>query len=100
MGDAAMAEAYFRQSFKVDPANPVAMYQLADLGLRRGDLTDARFHAQRLMRTVEPTAQILWLAWRIERKAGDSANAESLATQLRRRFPASTEVDLLNRGTE
>ena len=82
----------------VDPANPVAMFNLAEINLGRGDITRARFYAQRLTGSFEPSAEVLWLALRIERKAGDRAAEESLAAQLRRRFPASPEVSRLTAG--
>jgi type IV pilus assembly protein PilF len=98
MGDLKAAEDYFQRSFQVDPANPVAMFNLAEINLGRGDITRARFYAQRLTGSFEPSAEVLWLALRIERKAGDRAAEESLAAQLRRRFPASPEVSRLTAG--
>jgi len=47
---------------------------------------------------VEPSAESLWLALRIERKLGDTATEMSLATQLRRRFPGSREYQALVKG--
>jgi len=98
IGDERAAEDYFLRSFQVDPRNPVAMYNLAEIYLKRRDLERARFHSQRLAATYEPTAQTLWLALRIERAAGNRDAEASLATQLRRRFPASLEAARLSRG--
>jgi len=100
MGNDQMAESYFRESFRIDPGNPVAMFQLSELALRRGEYVDARFHAQRLLRLQDATAQMLWLAWRVERGAGDVSAAENYAAQLRRRFPGAAETELLNRGSQ
>lgn len=98
-GDEAAAEQYFKRSFEVDPSNPVAMYNLGEIFLKRGDLERARFHSQRLTKAYEPTAETLWLAIRVERAAaGDSAEFDSLSSQLRRRFPDSREARLLQRG--
>jgi type IV pilus assembly protein PilF len=47
---------------------------------------------------VEPSAEGLWLAVRIERKVGDSTGEGSYANQLRRRFPASREYQQMQRG--
>ena len=44
-----------------------------------------------LMRKIDPTSEVLWLALRIERKLGDAESESRYATQLRRRFPASNE---------
>ncbi|HWS76736.1 MAG TPA: type IV pilus biogenesis/stability protein PilW [Quisquiliibacterium sp.] len=98
MGDEAAAEGWFQRSFQVDPRNPVAMYNLAELYLKRRDLERARFHSQRLVASYEPTAQVLWLALRVERASGNRDAEASLGAQLRRRFPASPEAALLAAG--
>ncbi len=97
-GDENAAEQYFLRSFQVDPRNPVAMFNLAELYLKRADLERARFYSQRLIANYEPSAETLWLALRIERQAGNRDGEASLATQLRRRFPASAEAARLARG--
>ncbi|GAA4404320.1 type IV pilus biogenesis/stability protein PilW [Quisquiliibacterium transsilvanicum] len=97
-GDAAGAEAWFQRSFQVDPRNPVAMYHLADIYLKRRDAERARFYSQRLLAGFEPSAEVLWLALRIERLAGDRDSEASLGSQLRRRFPASPQAALLAAG--
>lgn len=97
-GDEAAAERYLLRAFQVDPSNPVAMFNLGEIYLRRGELERARFYAQRLVTTYEPSAQTLWLALKIERGLGDRDAIASLSTQLRRRFPASPEAGLLAAG--
>jgi type IV pilus assembly protein PilF len=97
-GDEAAAERYLLRAFQVDPSNPVAMFNLGEIYLRRGELERARFYAQRLVTTFDPSAQTLWLALKIERGLGDRDAVASLSTQLRRRFPASPEADLLSAG--
>ena len=94
-GNNTEAEGYFQRAFQLDPSNPVAMFNLAELHLRSGDLPKAQFHAQRLLATFEPSAQTLWLAVRVQRKLGDKDQTASLASQLRRLFPESQEVALL-----
>lgn len=98
LGDEAGAEAWFQRSFQVDPRNPVAMYHLADLYLKRRDAERARFYSKRLLSSFEPSAEVLWLALRIERLAGDRDSEASLGSQLRRRFPASPQAALLAAG--
>jgi type IV pilus assembly protein PilF len=97
-GDEAAAERYLLRAFQVDPSNPVAMFNLGEIYLRRGELERARFYAQRLVTTFDPSAQTLWLALKIERGLGDRDAIASLSTHLRRRFPASPEADLLSAG--
>lgn len=98
LGDTAAAESYFLRSFQVDPSNPVAMFNLAELFLKRGDIERARFYSQRLVANFDPSPEILWLALRIERKAGNRDVQASLESQLRRRFPASGEAAKLAKG--
>ncbi len=98
MGDDKAAEDYFLRSFQIDPRNAVAMYNLAEIYLKRGDTDRARLYSQRLATTYEPSAQTLWLALRIERKSGNRDAQESLAAQLKRRFPTSLEAARLARG--
>jgi type IV pilus assembly protein PilF len=97
-GDEAGAEGYFQRAFQIDPSNPVAMYNLGTLYLKRRDLERAKFYAQRLLSTYEPTAQTLWLALKVEHARGDRAGEASLASQLQRRFPSSPEASLLASG--
>ena len=97
-GDERTAETYFQRAFQLDPSDPVAMYNLGELHLKRGELDRARFHAQRLVRGFEPSAETLWLAYRVEQRAGDQDSAASYAAQLRRRFPASAEASALAAG--
>lgn len=98
MGDQAGAEGYFQRSFQVDPRNAVAMYNLAEIGLKRRDFERARFYSQRLLSVYEPTAETLWQGVRIERAAGNRDAEASYASQLRRRFPQSRETSMLLSG--
>lgn len=95
MGDERQAEQYFQRAFQVDPNNPVAMYNLGEIHLKRNEIDKARFYASRLTTAYEPSAQTLWLALRAERKGGNKDAEASLATQLRRRFPQSPEAQML-----
>lgn len=97
-GDAKAAEDYFQRAFQVDPGNPVAMFNLAELNLKRGDTERARFYAQRLASGFDASAEILWLSLRIERKIGNADAEASLGAQLRRRFPGSREASMLASG--
>jgi type IV pilus assembly protein PilF len=98
IGDERAAESYFLRSFQLDASNPVAMYQLADLYFKRNDMVRAKFYSERLMNNYEPSAEVLWQAYRIEKRANNNSGAESIATQLRRRFPGSNEVQLMIQG--
>ncbi len=89
---------YFERALKSEPDNPLALVNLASVQYQRGELEIARRLVGRFNKVVEPTAQSLWLALRIERKLGDRAAENTLATQLRRRFAGSPEYQDLLKG--
>lgn len=97
-GDVAGAEQYLQRAFKVDPGNPVAMFNLSEIYLEQQDLDKAHFYSQRLIKSHEPSAQTLWLALRVEQARGNRDGYLSLGTQLRRKFPGSREAGLLREG--
>lgn len=97
-GDDERAELFLQRAFKVDPRNPVAMFNLGEIYLERQDLDKAQFYAQRLIKTFDPSAQTLWLALKVEQARGNRDGYLSLATQLRRQFPGSREAALLREG--
>jgi type IV pilus assembly protein PilF len=71
---------------------------MGEIRYRQGRIDEARKLAGRYNKLVSPTAESLWLATRIERKAGERVAENSFATQLRRRFPNSPEYQLLQQG--
>jgi type IV pilus assembly protein PilF len=96
--DEPAAEDYFQRALQADPNNPVALFNLAEIYLKRKEFERAQRLSQALLRSFEPNAQTLWLGLRIERALGNQDNEASLATQLRRRFPAAPETTLLMNG--
>lgn len=96
--DKAAAEKYFSQAFQFDPGNPSTNANLAKIYYDQGDYERARFYVGRVMKAEVMTADVLWLAIKIERKLGDRAAEMSLATQLRRRHPGSAEFAAYQRG--
>jgi type IV pilus assembly protein PilF len=101
-GDNAGATQYFERALGVQPAQPQALYQLAELAFQRGDTAAAKDFLTRLNRTGSTfSAEALWLALRIERRLGDREAEASYGLQLRRNFPDSREAQaLLNRQYE
>ena len=97
-GDDAAAENYFQRSFQIDPSNPVAMYNLGEIYLRRNNVERAKFYSDRLLSQFNPTPETLWLGLRVARAGGDKSYASSLGTQLERRFPGSREATMLKAG--
>lgn len=92
------AENYFLIALKQEPNDLGSLLPLGEIRYRQGHLEEARTLVSRFNKLVEPTAESLWLALRIERKLGERLAEASLATQLRRRFANSREYQLLQRG--
>jgi type IV pilus assembly protein PilF len=98
MGDSALAEQYFRQSFEIDPGGAVAAYNLATIYYGRRDFTRARFYIAQVNGGPVPTAASLWLGIRIERRLGDKPNEIALENRLERQFADSREAQMQRRG--
>lgn len=96
--DAKAAEQYFSRAFQSDPGNPATNFNLAKIYYNQGDYERARFYIGRVLKAEMTTAEVLWLAIRIERKRGDRASEQSLVTQLRRRHGSSAEFAAYQRG--
>lgn len=92
------AEGYFVRALGLNPDEPAALLQLAQIRYRQGKFDEARRLVSRFNRVVESTAESLWLAVRVERKLGERVAEASMANQLRRRFPNSREYQALQRG--
>jgi type IV pilus assembly protein PilF len=98
-GQWAEAEQSLQRAFELDPGNLATSVNLAEVLYRKGDYERARFYIRRV--NAQPdisSAQTLWLATRIERRAGNLQGARELGTQLRNRFPQSSEAAALERG--
>ncbi|MGE0310692.1 MAG: type IV pilus biogenesis/stability protein PilW [Lautropia sp.] len=98
MGDEAAAENYFLRAFQVDPGNAVAMFNLGEIYLKRGNVERAKFYSDRLNARYEASAETLWLALRVARLGTDRNYTNNLASQLQRKFPDSREATLLRKG--
>ena len=95
------ADEALRRSLRLSPANPRALYHLADVFYRRGNHDAARKHLTEATQLAEPGPDILWLSLRVERRLGNPQEEQSLTAQLRRKFPDSAEYqELLKRNFE
>jgi type IV pilus assembly protein PilF len=93
------AERTLTRALELDTANPVTTFNLSDVLYRLGDLERARFYIGRLNASAElSSAQTLWLAARIEQRAGNTSGAMIYGRQLRDRFPQSPEALQFERG--
>lgn len=97
-GDIALAEANLAKALKLQPDNPNTVLKLAGLNFRQGRLMEAQRLLGRHDELAPPTAESLWLGVRLERKLGDRAQEATYAQQLHKRFPESSEAQLLLTG--
>jgi type IV pilus assembly protein PilF len=92
------AEEFFLRALKIEPDEPAALVQLAQIRYRQSEFGEARRMVARFNRLYAPNPESLWLALRVERKLGERVAEASFATQLRRNFPGSKEYQALQRG--
>lgn len=92
------AEDYLLTALRLSPTNTQALFWLADIAYRKGRHAEARQWTTDIEKMMEPTAEVIWLALRIERKLGNREAEARYATQLRRRFLGSPEQRLLAQG--
>jgi type IV pilus assembly protein PilF len=95
------AERYLLDALRYDPNLPAASAGLGRVYFERRDYQRAGFFINRLTAATKLdtlSADVLWLALRVERRLGDRAMEASLAAQLRRRFPGSPEYASFERG--
>lgn len=92
------AEDFFQKALSLEPGEPPALLNMGLIRYRQGNMEEARKLVLSYNKSVEPSAESLWLALRIERKLGDRIAEAGYANQLRRRFATSREYQLLQRG--
>jgi type IV pilus assembly protein PilF len=92
-------ESNLQRALILRPGMPEALYALADWSYGNGDYAGAKSYFLRFSQASgELTSEQLWLAIRIERKMRDRNSEASYTLQLRKRFPASRETQLLTQG--
>ena len=99
--DNAGAERYLLQALKLTPDLPVTNANLARVYYERGDYVQAGFFIARLGRTAKMdslTADVLWLAIKVQHKLADAGPEAGWVTQLRRHHAGSPEYAAYQRG--
>jgi type IV pilus assembly protein PilF len=99
-GDMLDAEKYFNQALAIRPNMPEAMLQLGNIALDNSDAAQAREIVQRYLAVNVPTAEVLWLGVRAERKLGDPAAAAAYARRVQSEFPDSEQAKMMRSGIE
>jgi type IV pilus assembly protein PilF len=93
------AEATLLSAYQLEASNPATAVNLAEVLLKRGQFERARFYIKRVNDNPDlSTAQSLWLAARIEHRAGNTQQAQGLGTRMTQRFPQSPEAARFERG--
>jgi type IV pilus assembly protein PilF len=95
------AERYLLDALRYDPDLPTTNANLARVYYERRDYVRAGFFINRLKTVAKPdtlSAEVLWLAIRVDRKLGEKASEASMVTQLRRHHPGSPEFAAFQRG--
>lgn len=92
------AEEFLLRALRFDAENVQALYWLADINYRSARLAEARLRIGELHKLIDPNAESLWLALRIERRIGDREAEVRYATQLRRKFAGTVEHQRLMQG--
>jgi type IV pilus assembly protein PilF len=97
-GDAASAEKSLARAYELDPGNPVAGYNLANLLYKRGENTRAQFIMRQLNNGEFANAESLWLGIKVERRMNNGLAMRQLGEQLKKRFANSREAAAFDRG--
>ena len=97
-GDDVKGEEWLRKALALQPDQSQALYQLADISYKRGDLTGARTLLNRHMQVSTPSADALWLGARIEQRLGNRTALASYGTQLNNRYPGAAQTKAFNEG--
>jgi type IV pilus assembly protein PilF len=99
-GDVVDSERYFNRALTIKPNMPEALLQLGNLAYSRGDYKQALGDVQRFLAVNPPTAEVLWLGFRTQRKLGDTAAAVAFGRQIQTEFPDSDQAQQLRAGVD
>lgn len=98
-GDDVKAEDWLRKALALQPNQPQALYQLAEIQFKRGDRQGARMLLGRHLQVVSnPSPDALWLGARIAESLGDRNAVASYGTQLKNRYPDATQTKAFDEG--
>jgi type IV pilus assembly protein PilF len=86
------AEQSFRKSLALNPQQPDALMQMAELAQAGGNGLQARAFLERYTAVAPVTAATLWLGRNIELGLGDAAQAARYSQRLKNEFPTSEET--------
>ena len=91
-GNSSKARTYFNQALNANPRFGPALAAMAELEYSGGSYKSARSYLDRYFKVARPSAQVLLLAVRVERKLGARKRASTYAQMLRKLYPNSYEA--------
>jgi type IV pilus assembly protein PilF len=97
-GDKRLARLSFDTALVLEPANPVARYQLAVLDWQNGDAQRAQSTLSALNNSPQASPESLWLGIQLARALSQPVEQRRLAQQLNQFFPNSTQALALAQG--
>ena len=98
MKDYKRAETELVLAMRLDGANTLALFWLADVVYRQGRYPEARQWMAQLEQNLELPAEATWLALRIERKLGNRDGEARFTARLKRVFPTAPETQKMLQG--
>ncbi|MEP6546965.1 MAG: type IV pilus biogenesis/stability protein PilW [Gammaproteobacteria bacterium] len=99
-GDVVDAERYFNKALAIHPNLPEAMLQLGNIAFDRGDAEQTREIVKHYLAVNPPTAEVLWLGFRAERKLGDAVAAAGYARRVQTEYPDSQQAQMMRSGVD
>ncbi|MDD5241431.1 MAG: type IV pilus biogenesis/stability protein PilW [Sulfuricella sp.] len=97
-GNDADAEEFLLKSIRLQPRQPQALFNLADIYFKRANYSEAKKYITQFFKITAPTLESLWLGIRIEHRLDNRSDEASYALQLRKMFPDSPEAQALRSG--
>ncbi len=83
----------------MQPNQPQALYQLAEIQFKRGDSQGARTLLDRHLQVISsPSPDALWLGARIAESLDDRSALGRFGTQLNNRYPDADQTKAFNEG--
>jgi len=99
LNDRKGAEEDLQRALNIAPANQAALFMLASLAYKAGELELARTRMRIAMAYQAPSAEALLLGVCVEKKLGDKPAEASYAYQLKQRYPNAPETKQADAGT-
>lgn len=93
--DRSLAKQYFNKALAIEPERANSLLEISQIYFNEGDIQKASANMRIYENFAQPTAESLWLKYRIARKQGDKDGAASAAIALKGKFANSKETSLL-----